>query len=235
MPTPIRPTKFAHAADFDPVDFREAVKNGEQDYAGIPIASWRQNGGEYLNVPDDYAEQLGFQTGRSNPSAGRDLPTKENGAVDLREMSERISNEEYGEGAFAGQKSVGQAAAEAAPPVTANAGAAYAAGKFADTVKEQPQVMEDFADTAALLGAAGLAYATTEEGNPAQAALATAGMFAVFKGLRYACNQGDRQTDMDERQQRHQIQQKTRGQMGNARQRRLPQNETGSAVQIGGA
>jgi len=131
-----------------------------------------------------------------------------------------------------------EAARDAAPPVSANAGAAYAAGKFADTVKEQPQVMEDFVDGAALLGSAGLAYATAEEGEALKAGATAAGLFAAFKGIRYLCKQGDRRTDMAELDQRHQIQQDRQKQMetGTPTQRRLsgrtsrPPNDSGVRV-----
>ena len=66
--------------------------------------------------------------------------------------------------------------------------------------------MEDFADTAALLGSAGLAYATAEEGDVVQAGATAAGMFAAWKLLRHMSTQQDRRTDMKERQQRAQIQ-----------------------------
>lgn len=223
MPTPIQPDKFARAAGFDPTDFVNAVQNGEDDFAGIPIASWRQNGGEYLNVPDDYAERLGFtpanttQNGRSNP---------ETLTLDA------AATQQKGDWA--------KAAREAAPPVSANAGAAYTAGKFADTVKEQPQIMEDVVDGAALLGSAGLAYATADEGEPVKAAASAAGLFAAFKGIRYLCEQGDRQTDMEEREQRHQIQQEKQRRMEgrNGSQRRLTgkrnRNTPSSGVRLGG-
>jgi len=221
MPTPIQPDKFARAAGFDPTDFVKAVQSGEDDYAGLPIGSWRQNGGEYLNVPDEYAEQLGFtpESDRSNPSqAMQRTETALAGTPDKPNWPE--------------------AARDAAPPVSANAGAAYAAGKFADTVKEQPQVMEDFVDGAALLGSAGLAYATAEEGEALKAGATAAGLFAAFKGIRYLCKQGDRRTDMAERDQRHQIQQDRQKQMetGTPTQRRLsgrtsrPPNDSGVRV-----
>jgi len=224
MPTPIQPDKFARAAGFDPTDFVEAVQSGEDDYAGIPIGSWRQNGGQYLNVPDDYADQLGFtpENSRSNPSQAM----------------------QRAESALAGtpdKPNWPEAARDAAPPVSANAGAAYAAGRFADTVREQPQVMEDFVDGAALLGSAGLAYATAEEGEVVKAGATAAGLFAAFKGIRYLCKQGDRQTDMAERQQRHQIQKDHRQQMGtgNPTQRRLNGGKSrrlnASGVRVGGA
>jgi hypothetical protein len=189
MPTPIQPDTFARAAGFDPTDLVEAVQSGEDDYAGLPIGSWRQNGGEYLNVPDDYARQLGFTpgNGRSNPSeAMQSAESAASGSPDDPNWPE--------------------AAREAAPPVSANAGAAYTAGRFAETVREQPQVMEDVVDGAALLGSAGLAYATAEEGEVLKAGATAAGLFAAFKGIRYLCEQGDRQTDMAERHQRYQIQ-----------------------------
>ena len=189
MPTPIKPDTFARAAGFDPTDLVEAVQSGEDDYAGLPIGSWRQNGGEYLSVPDDYARQLGFTPGdgRSNPSeAMQSAESAASGSPDDPNWPE--------------------AARDAAPPVSANAGAAYTAGRFAETVREQPQVMEDVVDGAALLGSAGLAYATAEEGEVLKAGATAAGLFAAFKGIRYLCEQGDRQTDMAERHQRHQIQ-----------------------------
>jgi len=66
--------------------------------------------------------------------------------------------------------------------------------------------MEDVVDGVALLGSAGLAYATAEEGEVLKAGATAAGLFAAFKGIRFLCEQGDRQTDMAERHQRHQIQ-----------------------------
>jgi len=204
MPTPVRPDKFARAAGFDPYDLTEAVQSGEDEFAGLPIGDWRQNGGEYLNVPDDYAEQIGLSptNGRSNPSqAVQQTETALAGTPDKPNWPE--------------------AARDAAPPVSANAGAAYAAGKFADTVKEQPQVMEDVVDGAALLGSAGLAYATAEEGEVVKAGATAAGLFAAFKGIRYLCEQGNRRTDMAERQQRHQIQQQRQLEGPNTSQRRL--------------
>jgi hypothetical protein len=189
MPTPIQPDTFARAAGFDPTDLVEAVQSGEDDYAGLPIGSWRQNGGEYLSVPDDYARQLGFTPGdgRSNPS-------------------EAMQSAESAAAGSPDSPNWPEAARDAAPPVSANAGAAYTAGRFAETVREQPQVMEDVVDGAALLGSAGLAYATAEEGEVLKAGATAAGLFAAFKGIRYLCEQGDRQTDMAERHQRHQIQ-----------------------------
>jgi hypothetical protein len=205
MPTPIQPDKFARAAGYDPTDFVKAVQNGEDDFAGLPIGSWRQNGGEYLNVPDDYAEQLGF-----DPANGRSNPTKMRGQK-IAQIAENTDNPNWPE-----------AVKEAAPPVSANAGAAYTAGQFADTVKEQPQVMEDLVDGAALFGSAGLAYATAEEGEVLKAGATAAGLFAAFKGIRYLCEQGNRQTDMQERHQRHQLQQQNRRQVGQPQNRMKP-------------
>lgn len=226
MPTPIQPDKLARAAGFDPTDFVNAVQNGEDDYSGLPIGSWRQNGGEYLNVPDDYAENLGFapEDTRSNPS----LPVAESGA----ESQNGLASPTWP-----------KAVEETAAPVSANAGAAYTAGKFADTVKEQPQVMEDFIDGAALLGSAGLAYATAEEGEVLKAGATAAGLFAAFKGIRYLCEQGDRQTDMDERKQRHQLQQQRQKQLPDQPKKNDPQRRlngrnsstSDSGVQIRGA
>lgn len=231
MPTPIQPDKFARAAGFDPTDFVEAVQSGEEDFAGLPIASWRQNGGEYLNVPDDYAEQLGFnpKKGRSNPSEIRS---------DIREVLDE------GDSILPGlsgsdKPNWPEAARDAAPPVSANAGAAYAAGKFADTVKEEPELMEDFVDGAALLGSAGLAYATAEEGEVLKAGATAAGLFGAFKLIRHACKQGDRQTDMAERQQRHQIQQDRQKKVKPESKPRLKgrkgRSSSDSGVQVGGA
>lgn len=205
MPTPIQPDTFARAAGFDPTDLVEAVQSGEDDYAGLPIGSWRQNGGEYLSVPDDYARQLGFTPGdgRSNPS-------------------EAMQSAESAAAGSPDSPNWPEAARDAAPPVSANAGAAYTAGRFAETVREQPQVMEDVVDGAALLGSAGLAYATAEEGEVLKAGATAAGLFAAFKGIRYLCEQGDRQTDMAERHQRHQIQKDRQQPKGAGRtQRRL--------------
>jgi hypothetical protein len=191
MPTPIQPDNLARAAGYDPVDFVEAVQTGEDDFAGLPIGSWRQNGGEYLSVPDDYASQLGFDPENSRSNPGSDLIEEARGTLAGRDQGQ----------------APGGGIADAAPPVSANAGAAYAAGQFADTVREQPQIMGDVADVAALLGSAGLAYATAKEGQVLKAGATAGGLFAAFKGLRYICEQGDRKTDMAERQQRHQIQQ----------------------------
>lgn len=209
MPTPIQPDKYARAAGFDPYDFVEAVQSGENEYSGIPIGQWRQqdmNGrGTYLAVPDDHARQLGF----SPESTTGDGKTAKN-AVELKR-----ENPSPQDGLAA--------AAKAAPPVSANAGAAYTAGKFADTVKEQPQVMGDVVDGIALLGSAGLAYSVAEEGDVLKAGATAAGLFGAFKALRYLCEQGNRETDMQERQQRHEIQQERQQQMEgqNSRQRRL--------------
>lgn len=223
MPTPIQPDTFARAAGFDPTDFVEAVQNGEDDFAGLPIGSWRQNGGEYLNVPDDYAENLGFapKNDRPNPT----IPALDMEGVNQNDL---------------GNPNWPKAVKDVAPPVTANAGAAYTAGKFADTVKEQPEVMEDVVDGAALLGSAGLAYATAEEGEVLKAGAMAAGLFAAFKGIRHLCKQGNRQTDMTERQQRHQIQQQRQQQLPkpqeNDPQRRLNEKSgstNNSGVTIG--
>lgn len=209
MSTPIQPDKYARAAGFDPYDFVEAVKAGEDEYSGIPIGEWRQqdmNGrGTYLAVPDDHARQLGF-----NPDS-----TSGGGKMDAAPVEVSRENPTPPNGIVA--------AAEAAPPVSANAGAAYTAGKFADTVKEQPQVMGDVVDGLALLGSAGLAYSTAEEGEVAKASLAAASLFGAFKGIRYLCEQGNRKTDMQERQQRHKIQQERTKQMEGEKgsQRRL--------------
>ena len=197
MPTPIQPDKLARAAGFDPIDFAEAVQNGEDDFAGLPIGSWRQNGGEYLNVPDEYASQLGFDPESVRPNPESDL---------IEGARETLAGRDR-------KGSLGDGIADAAPPVSANAGASYAAGKFADTVREQPQVMGDVADVTALLGSAGLAYATAEEGEVVKAGATAAGLFVAFKTVRYLCRQGDRKTDMAERQQRHQMQ-KQRDQQG---------------------
>jgi len=197
MPTPVKPDTFARAAGFDPFDLTEAVQSGEDDFAGLPIGNWRQNGGEYLNVPDDYAEKIGL-----SPTSGRS------------NQSEAVQKK--AESALSGSGSKpnwAEAVQDAAPPVSANAGAAYTAGKFADTVKEQPQVMEDVVDGAALLGSAGLAYSTAEEGDVVKAGATAVGVFAAFKLIRHACQQGDRQTDMQEREQRHQIQQQRESQL----------------------
>jgi hypothetical protein len=122
---------------------------------------------------------------------------------------------------------------EAAPPVSANAGAAYASGKMAETLKEQPQLMEDFADITALLGAGGLAYATSEGDSVVKAGATAVGMFAVWKILRHACSQSDRQTDMRERAQRAQIQQQKQGQMPNGGQKQLNGRRNGGTQTVG--
>jgi hypothetical protein len=153
-------------------------------------------------VPDDHADQLGLSPDpRPNPSALAKSPGVDSGSMEANQTSSA--------------KTTGAALADAAPPVSANAGAAYAAGRFAETVKEQPQVMSDVVDGAALLGSAGLAYSTAEEGDVVKAGMTAAGLFGAFKLIRHACEQGSRQTDMQERQQRAQIQQK--------RQRQLPE------------
>lgn len=216
MPTPVKPDKFARAAGFDPYDFTEAVQSGEDDFAGLPIGDWRQNGGEYLNVPDDYAEKIGLR-----PTSGRS------------NQSEAVQKK--AESALSGSPNWPEAVQDAAPPVSANAGAAYTAGKFADTVKEQPQVMEDVVDGAALLGSAGLAYSTAEEGDVVKAGATAAGLFAAFKLIRHACQQGDRQTDMQEREQRHQIQQQRQSQLseGQKRQQITDGKTTENGLRIG--
>jgi hypothetical protein len=195
MPVPVQPRKFARAAGFDPFDLTDAVQSGEDEYAGLPIGSWRQNGGEYLNVPDEYAEQIGLspESSRSNPS-------------------ERVQEARSILAGTSDKPNWPEAAKEAGPPVSANAGAAYAAGKFADTVKEQPQVMEDFVDGAALFAAGGLAYATAEEGDVLKAGATAAGIFAAFKVIRHACKQQDRRMDAKERQQRAYIQERREAQ-----------------------
>jgi hypothetical protein len=95
-----------------------------------------------------------------------------------------------------------EAVRDAAPPVSANAGAAYTMGKFADTVARQPQVMEDVIDGVALLGSAGLAYATAKEGDVLKAGATTIGLFAAFKMLRHTFRKGNRRpTGMQGRRQ----------------------------------
>ncbi|WP_259114414.1 hypothetical protein, partial [Salinibacter ruber] len=165
----------------------KAVKSGEPDYAGIPIGSWRQDGGEFLAVPDAHASELGLSgAARSNGSSLSGLSNLPPGYDIEREIRQikREAQENSGMKAFG----------EAAPPVSANAGAAYASGKMAETLKEQPQLMEDFADITALLGAGGLAYATSEGDSVVKAGTTAAGMFAVWKILRHVCTQSDRQT-----------------------------------------
>jgi hypothetical protein len=78
-------------------------------------------------------------------------------------------------------------------------------GKFADTVAQQPQVMEDVVDGVALLGSAGLAYATAKEGDVVRAGLTAIGLFGAFKFFRYTCRQKDRPTG---RQGQQRIQQR---------------------------
>jgi hypothetical protein len=201
MPTPVKPDSYARRAGFNHIDFVEAVKNGESEYAGVPIGDWRQEGGEFLLIPDDHADRLGFGGNgvRSNPSGftGQQQGVDGGGGSTLPQSTGAAT---------------AQAIGKAAPPVSANAGAAYAASQFAETVKEQPQVMEDFADTAALLGSAGLAYATAEEGDVLKAGATAAGMFAAWKLLRHMSTQQDRRTDMQERQQRARIQDNRRRQ-----------------------
>jgi hypothetical protein len=197
MPTPIKPDKFARAAGFDPFDLTEAVQSGEDEYSGLPIGDWRQNGGEYLNVPDEYADQIGLspESGRSNPS----------------ESARKAANALAGDTSHERAKEMmgwPEATREAGPPIAANAGAAHVGARFADTLKEQPQLMEDFVDGAALLGAAGLAYSTAEEGGVLKAGATAAGIFAAFKVIRHACKQQDRRMDAKERQQRAYIQER---------------------------
>jgi hypothetical protein len=229
MPTPIRPGKYARAAGHDPTDFVSAVKSGETDYAGVPIGSWRQDGGEFLAVPDAHADELGLSgAARSNGSSLSslsDLPAPP-GEFDVEREIQQIKRE-------ARQNSAMKAFGEAAPPVSANAGAAYASGKMAETLKEQPQLMEDFADITALLGAGGLAYATSEGDSVVKAGATAVGMFAVWKILRHACSQSDRQTDMRERAQRAQIQQQKQGQMPNGGQKQLNGRRNGGTQTVG--
>jgi hypothetical protein len=230
MPTPIRPGKYARAAGHDPTDFVKAVKSGEPDYAGIPIGSWRQDGGEFLAVPDAHANELGLSgAARSNGLSLSDLsnlpPTP--GEFDIEAEIRQIKRE-------ARENSGMKAFGEAAPPVSANAGAAYASGKMAETLKEQPQLMQDFADITALLGAGGLAYATSEGDSVVKAGTTAAGMFAVWKILRHVCTQSDRQTDMRERAQRAQIQQQNQDQIpGNGEQKQLNGRRNGGTQTVG--
>lgn len=215
MPTPVRPDTYARAAGYEPQDFVEAVKSGASEYAGEPIGSWRQEGGEYLSVPDDRAEYLGISGGGS---------TRSNPEISGEEIARQM-----GQTQPLARKSTGAAIAEAAPPVSANAGAAYTGGKFADAVKEQPQIMEDVADATALLGSAGLAYAIAEEGDVLKAGAVAGGLFAVWKLIRHQTTQADRQTDMQEREHRHQIQQ-DRQPRSVQRGDRIPQNGNQSYV-----
>ena len=192
MPTPVKPRYLARKAGLNPIAFVRAVQDGESEYNGLPIASWRQDGGAYLNIPDEYADHLGIG------------PKKE------RESRPNPSEQPFGE---YGQKTPPtgwpDAVRESAPPVSANFSAAYTMGRFADTVAKQPQIMEDVADAAALLGSAGLAYATTKEGDVLKAGATTVGVFAAFKILRYACReksptgmQGQRRMQKQRQQQR---------------------------------
>jgi len=207
MPTPVNPDKYARAVGFDPFDFVEAVQNGEDDYSGVPIGSWRQhdpNGGLYLAVPDDHAREVGFKpdstTGHSRKIVER-----------VKEATETRENPSSGGLA---------AVADAAPPATANAGAAYAAGKFADAVKERPEVMGDVVDVAGLGLSAGIAYATAEEGQPVKTCLAAGGLFAAFKGVRMGVEWGKAWLEERKRRQRHQMQKERNQMQGNATQRR---------------
>ena len=230
MPTPVKPSKYARAAGHDPTDFVSAVKSGETDYAGVPIGSWRQDGGEFLAVPDAHANELGL-SGAARPngissSSLSNLPTPP-GGFDIEREIRQIKRE-------AQENSGMKAFGEAAPPVSANAGAAYASGKMAETLKEQPQLMEDFADIAALLGAGGLAYATSEGDSVVKAGATATGMFAVWKILRHVCTQSDRQTDMRERAQRAQIQQQKQDQMpANGGQKQLNGRRNGGTQTVG--
>jgi hypothetical protein len=226
MPTPVKPSKYARAAGHDPTDFVSAVKSGELDYAGVPIGSWRQDGGEFLAVPDAHASELGLSgAARSNGSSLSglsNLPTPP--GYDIEREIRQIRRE-------AQENSGMKAFGEAAPPVSANAGAAYASGKMAETLKEQPQLMEDFADIAALLGAGGLAYATSEGDSVVKAGATATGMFAVWKILRHVCTQSDRQTDMRERAQ---IQQQKQDQMpANGGQKQLNGRRNGGTQTVG--
>jgi hypothetical protein len=223
MSTPVRPDRYARAAGYEPTDFKAAVQSGQSDYAGVPIGSWRQDGGEYLAVPDGHADRLGL-----SPAEGRSNPV---GAASTSEQVQKAQSILAGTGEG---KSVGAAAAEAAPPVSANASAAYAAGQFAETVKEQPQVMEDVADTAGFLGSLAFGYATGE-GEVVKSGLMAAFAFGVFKGARAWANQADRRTDMQERQQRHQIQQQRQEQLPANGQKQLggqKRNGRGSGVTV---
>ena len=193
MPTPVKPDRFARAAGFDPKEFTHAVQDGASEYQGLPIASWRQDGGAYLNIPEEYADQLGIgqrQSRQSRPNPNEQYPS---GNGQQKAITPGWSD----------------AVRDAAPPVSANAGAAYTMGRFADTVARQPQIMDDVADIAALLGSAGLAYATTKEGNAVTAGLTAAGLFGTFKLIRHACSQKAPQTGMQRqrRQQQRPVQQ----------------------------
>jgi hypothetical protein len=201
MSTPIQPDKYARAVGFDPFDFVEAVQAGEDDYSGVPIGAWRQqdpNGGVYLAVPDDHAREIGFSPDSTTGSGQR-------GAIQQRENPSERGLE---------------AVADAAPPTTANAGAAYVAGKFADTVQERPEIMGDFVDGAAFLGSCGLAYATAEEGDVLKAGATAAGTYAAYKGLRMGFEWLTRRLEERKREQRHEMQQERQQMKANDHQRR---------------
>lgn len=199
MATSLTPSEFANLVGVEPTDFCEACRNGVSEYAGYPVGDWLVGRGKAvrLNVPDELVEKHGSNRGMGSSSR----QGRSNGHVDFLKVDPSML------AGMSDKPNWPEAARDAAPPVSANAGAAYAAGKFADTVREQPQLMGDFVDAAALLGSMGLAYATAEEGEVVKAGATAAGVFATFKLFRYLSQQGNRQMDMAERQQRHQIQQ----------------------------
>lgn len=196
MATPVRPSKLARILGFEPADFCEACRNGAQEYNGYPIGDWLVRDGKnvYLNVPDELID--GRADGRSsgtppqqrgNPSSG--LEGMPEATSDTTKMAEAVDNN--------------------AAPVSANVSAAFAADAMSDAVRENPELFETLTDLVALLGGGGLGIAATEEGedNRVWKVGGTAlGSFAAWKILRYVCEQGDRRTDMAEREQRHRIQ-----------------------------
>ena len=194
MATTIQPTEFAREKGLEPADFSEACRNGETEYAGFPIGDWTvrdEGGGVYLRVPDSVVSQ----PQESSSNAGNRRSNPDGNALGLRtaqttEMAEAVDNN--------------------AAPVSANLGASYAVGSLSEAVRENPEIIETIADVAALLGSGGLGLSATEEGEKyrfAKVGATALGGFGAYKLIRHLCEQNDRQTDMEERQQRHQIQQ----------------------------
>lgn len=201
MATSLTPSEFANLVGVEPADFCKACRNGVSEYAGYPVGDWLVGRGSSvrLNVPDQLVEKHSSNRRKGSSSTRRDNPNPVdlNPAIDnsqVTEMAEAVNNN--------------------AAPVSANMSAAYAVGSMSDAVRENPEIMETIGDVIVTLGAGGLALAATEDGESYRAAKVTgaaAGGFAVYKLIRHLCQQENRQTDMAEREQRHQIQQeKTR-------------------------
>lgn len=225
MSTPIKPSQLAQALDLDGADFCEACRRGEAEYAGYPIGDWlvHDSSGVRLNVPDKLLEHHGVSRGnaRSNPSGN-------NGSNPS--VLEPLTDQ--------GQTTMADAVKDTAAPVSANAGAAYTMGRFAPVVRDHPEIMDVIMDGVVIIGSGGVGLAATDEGEDYRAAKVGGTMlasFAVWKLLRYWTNQGDRRTDMAERQQRAEIQEnRQRRQQPQRTQRRrgdsVPQP---TAVEIG--